>query len=413
MELGIVMERGKQTQLWIFGLRWQAIVERNALRQARRLARQMGANGWVLSGQNLPAVGLSQKRHPGDYDLLLSAAAFFAALHPGQQLAGLFRLPNQQFWFVAAQQGRVLVRGDYCFDELGAAQSFMASVLRDHPQMRVLEAEAGYQEWTELLTQIEQIERQATIEKARLRPRVRAPARLSGFALLMLFGAASTSYWLTNSAAQVQPAETPAMPENPLEEVLASEPRSILEPVLHHLYQLPVWVQGWQLHHADCNFQLGARSWRCVAEYQRDQQASLAVDVATFLAQQQWQEQAKMLDLDRVQIHKTILPQHSQSNPTSAHGVSLFQFLGQLQQKQLAFKQINYRHRGVILPQWDNRTQIKLVGPLRSAFLVFDLPLHVHWFQLRLQVRPQAKPDMRQSVLELHLEGAVDDRQTY
>src|SRR5699024_12612223 len=100
------------------------------------------------------------------------------------------------------------------------------------------------------------------------------------------------------------------------------------------------------------------------SEYQRDQQASLAVDVATFLAQQQWQEQAKMLDLDRVQIHKTILPQHSQSNPTSAHGVRLFQFLGQLQQEQLAFKQINYRHRGDILPQCDNRTQLKQVGPL-------------------------------------------------
>src|SRR5690625_2557697 len=130
MMLQLSDEWNHQEVVWAFGLRWYALLEANGKAQANRIIKELDAHSWVLSGEQICSVGLSNQRiRRQKQPVYIAAAAFFAYLNARQKVAAIIRLPTGQFWFVAAQQGRVLVRGDHCFNELEQAQAFMSSVL--------------------------------------------------------------------------------------------------------------------------------------------------------------------------------------------------------------------------------------------------------------------------------------------
>lgn len=408
MEHIFVAKIQQQEVFWVVGLRWYAVVEADAKNRAQRIAQQRGAHSWVLTGQSMCSVGLGRQRIARkERSAYIAGAAFFARIHAQQTVAAIIKLPSQQFWFVAAHKGQVLVRGDQCFEQLEQAQEFMASVLTDYPQMVALNELGAYLDWAFLFQKLTQVE--PLLTAARLQPcqwRMRSWMLWGVCLLVVAFG---YYQWLWRSAAQSAVVSSSALPDELAHELPLLPPWEILQPVLMHFYQLPVSHSGWWLIASQCDYVLAEQGWRCRAEYQRH---GPGADAETFLQQQQWERRAQALDLHTIQIAFPVYAvdlkeQHRTTVPT------LFQHLSQLQKIQPAFRTLQYRHRQDVLSQWQGRTSLRLQGPLRSVPLLFDLRAHVLWYRVELQVQPNRQPDLKTSQFEVLLKGAVDDAQIH
>jgi len=398
-------QRGQEV-VWFFGLRWHAVLEVNVKQQAQRLAKEMGALSWVLSGQTIRSVGLSsQKAQSRSKALHVAAAALFAAVYQEQSVAAIFKLPTGLFWFVAAQKGRVLVQGDHCFEAIEAAQNFMKTVLADHPQLGCLHTQEKYLNWSFLPAKALS---NAFLKQAALKKR---KSLLWGFSLSILVAVSILSV-LINWAGKEESTENSLQPTDlfaskKIEKILNKHPKAVLGPVLKFYYQLPVHALGWKLKESDCQFSIQEEGWLCDAQYQR---ADKAAEIDYFLEYLNWQPYAQVASLNEVQI---VFPSISIENKQweAQTPVTLFQFLSQLQKMQIAFQQLNYSYQENKLNHWQNRSQIRLKGPLRSGTLPLDLPLHVHWYDAKLKFINHMKPDLKKSQFELTLLGAVNDQQ--
>lgn len=394
---------------WLVGLRWYAVVEADAKTQAQRFAQQRGALSWVLSGQSMRSVGLSRQRVARKEEITyVAAAAFFAQIYAQQTVAAIIKLPNGQYWFVAAHKGQVIVRGDHCFAQLEQAQEFMRSVLADYPQMSDLNEHAPYMQWAFLFHNLAQL--QSFIERARLQPsrkRLR-PWVFWVFLLMCFFGGYYLWLWRGAKASVAAPLEILVQEQEEIVWPLVSAEK-MLAPVLLHLYRLPTHSLGWGLTHAECNYSLAQQAWLCQAEYERLEQR---VDTEEFLKQQQWEglAQAKSLDSLQIDFPSLPVPLEGWDAPTTP---TLFQLLSQLQSIQPAFSALHYRHQQDALRQWQNRTPIRLQGPLRSVPLVFELNVHVLWYRVELWVHSYKEPDLTNSQFEVLLKGAMDDAQIH
>jgi len=194
-----------------------------------------------------------------------------------------------------------------------------------------------------------------------------------------------------------------------LQPVLNLHPRSTLQPLLEFLYQLPAQSMGWGLRHVECQLSLEEKGWRCLADYHN---ASGAVDIEEFLFQQQWEELAQVVNLDAIQISfplQSLLPEPWEP-PTR---VTKLQFLSYLHKQQAAFSQLHYQPRQHLLSEWQSRTALQIYGPLRSAHLLYEAPVHIQWYRARLDLNQQVQPSLKHSQLGLTLEGAVDDAQLH
>lgn len=390
---------------WVVGLRWYAVVEADASTQAQRIAQQRGAQSWVLAGTSMCSVGLSRQRVARkDRSCPVAGAAFFAKMHAQQTVAAIIKLPTGRFWFVAAHRGQVLVRGDHCFEQLEQAREFMASVLVDYPQMQALSPQGDCLDWGYLASGGDRV--QADLLAARLRPRQRRirPWVLGLVALLCILG--GYYQWLWRGAMKPSVAVTADHAQDPEDRIPMISAKALLGPVLSHFYALPVQRDGWALTHSQCDYVRAVSGWQCQAHYERQASAGSAEQ---FLQQQQWEAYARALDLNAVQIDFPLYAvraekKHESTRPT------LFQLLSQLQKIQPAFSVLHYRHRQEGLRQWQQRTPIRLQGPLRSVPLVFDLTAHVLWYRAELRVQQNRQPDLATSQFEVLLEGAVDDK---
>lgn len=409
MMLQLSDEWNHQEVVWAFGLRWYALLEANEKAQANRIIKELDAHSWVLSGEQICSVGLSNQRiRRQKQPVYIAAAAFFAYLNARQKVAAIIRLPTGQFWFVAAQQGRVLVRGDHCFNDLEQAQAFMSSVLADNPKLGCLHAHAAYIEWDKLIAQPTPAD---CIEKTRLRPRQRINTRwLVGgvvLGLLLVFYYVWVG-WAAKQTLKSIEAKTEQSIDF-LQPVLNLHPRATLQPLLEFLYQLPAQSMGWVLRHAECQLSLEEKGWRCLADYHN---ASGAADIEEFLFQQQWEELAQVVNLDAIQISFPLqsLLLEPWEPPTR---VTKLQFLSYLHKQQAAFSQLHYQPRQQLLSEWQGRTALQIYGPLRSAHLLYEAPVHIQWYRARLDLNQQVQPSLKHSQLALTLEGAVEDAQLH
>lgn len=399
----------QQEIMWSFGLRWYALLEANERAQANRIVRETGTQSWVLTGGQICSVGLSEQRvRRKKGPVFVSAAAYFAQIYAQQQVAAIVELPIGKYWFVAAQQGRVLVRGDHCFTDLAQAQAFMASVLADNPKLGCLHPRVSYLQWQDLLEQTPPAE---WIQRATLQPR-RAMNRRWLVAVFCV-GLLMVIYYLwvgwAASHTVVAANDEAVPPPDPREQVLALHPQAVLAPVLEFLYELPAQAMGWSLQQAHCDLVPEHLVWHCAAQYQ---QAPGASDVEAFLNAQQWQSQAQMVDLQTFSIEFPEIRLGSQPWMAPSQ-VTLLQFLGYLHKQQAAFSNLSYQHRHQSLATWPGRTALQIQGPLRSAHLLYAAPVHIQWYQAVLRVQPPVQVGMQHSRLNLTLEGAVDDAQLH
>lgn len=399
----------QQAVVWSFGLRWYALLEANAQAQAYRLIKQLGAQSWVLTGEQMCSVGLSTQRvRRSGHPVYLAAAAFFARINKEQKVAAIIRLPTGHYWFAAAQKGRVLVRGDQCFERLEQAQSFMAEVLADNPKLRCLHGSTAYIDWSAL---IEPVAGGEWIEQTRLRPRQRIQRRrliaglLLGGGALLYYGAVG---WTARQAAGVLNKEVETAADHP-PLLLELHPRAVLQPLLEFLYTLPVHAQGWLLSHASCQLQQSLAGWHCTADYQKQQQSA---DAHYFLSQQDWETQIQVIDLDTIRVHFPVVALGSDRWAPVGQRTQL-QFLSYLHKQRVAFLSLSYQPKQWTLAEWPNRSPVRIQGPLRFAHLWYDAPAHIHWYRAVLQVHPPTELSLKHSQLHLTLEGAVDDASLY
>jgi len=405
LQLPDVIEQ--QEVVWSFGLRWYALLEANERAQAHRIVKEIGAQSWVLTGTQIGSVGLCDQRiRRKGQPVYLAAAAYFAHVYARQKAAAIIHLPSGEFWFVAAQQGRVLVRGDHCFTDLKQAQAFMAAVLTDNPKLRCLHPHSGCMSWLDLLALRPQTN---WIHQVSLQPRRRINLRwclgvlLIGIALVVYYLWVGWAATRTVSAADLEADSTP----DPVQPVLDLHPQAVLQPVLEFLYELPIRAMGWSLQQTQCQLAPEQLTWRCTAQYQ---QGADAIDVEGFLTAQQWQTQAQMVNLSTFRIDFPAVQVKTQrwNNPQS---VTLLQFLGYLHKQQTVFSDFTYQHREQSLAAWQGRTRIQIQGPLRSVHLLYEAPVHIQWHQVTLHVQPQVQLGLKSSRLNVVLEGAVDDEQ--
>src|SRR5690625_2650264 len=266
LQLPDVIEQ--QEVVWSFGLRWYALLEANERAQAHRIVKEIGAQSWVLTGTQIGSVGLCDQRiRRKGQPVYLAAAAYFAHVYARQKAAAIIHLPSGEFWFVAAQQGRVLVRGDHCFTDLKQAQAFMASVLADNPKLGCLHPRVSYLQWQDLLEQTPPAE---WIQRATLQPR-RAMNRRWLVAVFCV-GLLMVIYYLwvgwAASHTVVAANDEAVPPPDPREQVLALHPQAVLAPVLEFLYELPAQAMGWSLQQAHCDLVPEHLVWHCAAQYQ-------------------------------------------------------------------------------------------------------------------------------------------------
>lgn len=395
--------------VWSFGLRWYALLEANERAQAHRIVKEIGAQSWILTGTQIVSVGLSDQRiRRKGQPVYLAAAAYFAHLYARQKAAAIIHLPTGEFWFVAAQQGRVLVRGDHCFTDLEQAQAFMAAVLTDNPRLRCLHPHSGCMRWQDLLALTAQT---GWMQQVSLRARRRINLRwcvgalLTGVALVVYYLWVGWTATRTVSAADFDLDPAP----DPVQLVLDLHPQAVLQPVLEFLYKLPIQAMGWSLQQAECQLAPAQLAWQCTAQYQ---QGPGAIDVEGFLLTQQWQTQAQMVEFGtfRIDFPGVQVKTQSWTDPASS---TLLQFLGYLHKQQAVFSVLAYQHRQQSLAAWQGRTRLHIQGPLRSAHLLYQAPVHIQWYQVTLHVQPQVQLGLKNSRLNVVLEGAVDDAQLH
>ncbi|WP_033534462.1 hypothetical protein [Bordetella trematum] len=368
---------------WVYGLAWFAVLGSHAAGLARRRARQMRANRYVLGGVRAVAAGCA--RLPWRGRLFSAAQQVALQCAPGAVAAVL--PVSGRYWLVAVQDGAVQAGGDRLFTQHEEAQAALERLT------------SAWEVASHDPAAVEQALAAPPSPGARLR---RLSPGLAGCLLLVVLPLAVGGLAWRASQILVMPAAS----SPPVQASLPEAEPLCLGAVLDSLRRLPVQRVGWRLQQANCA--PAGRLWACRADYAAiDAQAMTAAFQAGLEAG--WRVSTP--GLDQIRLAWTAggqCPSAVQADARRMPPDALW--LRALQPWRQAFAEL-------WMGPWaaassDGKTApmsraLRFKGPLRSFFLPEWPVLGVRWQRLMLQLDPEQAITLRHSPLTVLLEGAL------
>ncbi len=368
---------------WVYGLAWFAVLGSHAAGLARRRARQMRANRYVLGGVRAVAAGCARLPWRGR----LFSAAQQVALHCAPNAIAAVLPVSGRHWLVVVQDGAVQAGGDQLFTQHAEALAALERLT------------SSWEASSRDPTAVEQALAAPPSAGARLR---RLSPGMAGWLVLVVLPLAAMGLAWRASQLFIVPV-TSSRPA----EVSAPEAEPLCLPaVLASLRQLPAQRVGWRLQQAIC--EPAGSVWACRAAYAAIDAQALS---ATFQAGLRTVWRFSTPNLDEIRLDWTAGGQCPPTATPEAGSQPLDAlWLRALQPWRQAFAELRMDPWAVVSAEGGAAPMsraLRLKGPLRSFFLPEWPVLGVHWQRLMLQLDPEQVVSARHSSLTVLLEGTL------
>lgn len=392
----------------VFGLSWQPVVGTVTAQQARLLAKQRKRKQWVIAGQHFFAVGLAAQRVRSKKSTpVFSAAACHALLHPKGWRAAIYRLEQSVYWLAVVQEGTPMSVGDKMFSSSEQAQAVLQRMKEQHVTLEgSLEVQSIHNFMSVVGTHDVKKTAMQTVKRSLLLPVL--------YSLPLLF---VVLWWHTESqpveAAMVLPDVDPYW-QHWQQRGLQPNGNAALQALLATWEHTPLDISGWQFKTVQCDAE--QKQWRCVYEYRAQHEKATAIGIEQNLPEA-WQ--VKTLQLDKAWLQAFIPYEVSEGKWLSAEQVRL-QLLSQLQPIRPAFTALRLGEPVALLsaaavsgkPNAHKYSPIysqslHFDGPMRSMALLQNMEEPLDWQRARLDHNPNAQVALKNSALQVSLQGVV------
>lgn len=409
----------------VFGLDWFAILGGTVSREVRRLARQQKASHVVYATDDAVSAGVISLATGKRSAVLYSAAQLVAQRFSTGVVALIVPLDHARWWLVAVHEGAVIARTDYVCTTLEAARSRLDLLRHAYPGLTLLNDD----EAASLLARLAD----AVHDDARLRiapgngwvPRRYYRLLLLALATYVFYQMGLLGDFFTlrdvhdSSDVSTDQAWSEALRELSAAHWVHGVAGST--DLLLSLYALPVQLEGWRLHNAECTAHVDL--WRCHADYGRDDPGT---DNDRFLGAAQPGWDVSFMPLEQARVRWRFSAAGRELSQTDLYNRSyiersVFSALQAIRPafasmtldapEQLAIPVPHDEHgqafiRPSDLPRYGMRA-LRIQAPLRSISLLLPHARSVAWRRVVLSVDPNVRPDLVRSRLNVNLQGVL------
>lgn len=389
----------------IFGLKWQPLSGQLNTQQIKHMSKQQKAKAWVVAGHTFMSLGLSSSRKPNK-KAVYAAAVCYAFLYPKGWHASIYQLNEQQYWLAVVHEGTPMSLGDVLFDDEQTAQAALLALTQQYPELPYTEQVHALNDFLALIAT-------HSLQKATLHFVSASSWRLVLLGCLLL----GALYWWHREPEPEQVLTTAPEVDSYLAVWQQKKPlphgKAALKQLLKAWEQIPLQLQDWQLHSAQCDGNQTAEYWLCQMRYDAVSQMATVQQVESLLPVG-WRIQDSSMQ-SVVLEHRIDFP-HVGSQWRSAEQVRL-QLLSQLQHIRPAFSVLSLADPSVLAsgarmtassryaPIFSQ--SLRFEGPLRSFVLLLDLDEALHWQRFALTYQPQRQPSLKSSALQVSLQGVI------
>lgn len=410
----------------VFGLDWFAILGGTLTREVRRIVRQQKATHAVHAGDHAVSVGVTALSGGKRSMPLYSAAQLVARQFSTGVVALIVPLDHNQWWFVAVHEGAVIARTDYVCASLDQARERVTQLRHAYPNLTLLndvQPEPSLSGLVEAVHADAELRRVAHGNYLVSRPYYALALFAVGVYVLHRAGLITVPFGDREPSSTVVVSAEDAWAEALRGLTSAHWVHGVAGSagVLLSLYTMPVQLEGWRLHQAECVAQ--DAKWNCHADYGRaDPETSN--DRLLSAAWTSWD--VSFTPLEQARIRWSFTSAGRAIGNTALHGAQYIErsVFSALQAIRPAFSQMNIdpperlpvpapvdEHGHAIpqppgLPQYRMRA-VRIQAPLRSVSLFLPHTQHIAWRRVALSFDPHVRPDLTHSRLSVTLQGVL------
>lgn len=392
-------------QSFAFGLSWYAVVGQVETQQVQLLAKRQKASAWVVAGHTFYSLGFSYSvyKHKSP---CYAAAVCFALMHPTGVKVAIYHHDDLGYWLVASQEGTPICHADQLFSDESEAKRAYIELTHGYPSLIDPPSVFPLSDFISALAT-------CPIQKSVLQPRSSSkPWKRILLVGVLLAGASWYGVPDTVKAIEVEPESDPYFSYWQQQRLVASN-QVALQALVSYWYQLPLVVANWKLEHVDCV--VSSQTWRCSQHYKP---GLVSATVSDFEQNKPSEWTIQNTELQQIVVQNTvpfIVDSEVVWRSKAQINVAL---LSQAQSIRSAFTTIRisdpqvffHKSQSVVTKQIFSpifTQKIQLVGPLRSMALLEDVDSALYWAKASLVIKEQAKSNLKNSVLQVTLQGDI------
>lgn len=268
-----------QKEALVCGLWWHTVLGKDAMRRARKLARQHKAQYMAQDADRPEGVGLLSRRAPGLATSVThySAALILASMYPKGVVLACLQLSATQWWVVGIQEGKVLQATDRILDRIEDRDELLHGLVERFGAQALICGD-GHEEAQEVFSfEAVLAHRKAAHQLKRVigprwQPGARWPLVMGGAAALTVAARLGWDHVVDRRVPPEPPLVAEPVLEQPsAEDVFAAQtwvlPNASWPVLLDAVTALPLWLGGWRFQQARCAPQ--HRQWSCQVQYER------------------------------------------------------------------------------------------------------------------------------------------------
>lgn len=391
---------------FLFGLHWQPVVGHISTQQARQVCKYKKAKGWVIAGQTFFSIGLTNQRLKVKKNIYV-AAVCYATLYPRGLHAAIYKIDDTHFWLIAVQEGTPIQQSDKLYPNSHEAQTALFLLAEKYAQMNYVSDALPL---SNLLGSLAP----RSIPKALIQSYTTKRWQILAV-LIMLLGGVYVYGWQWRvpavEAAVVEPEIDPYL-QHWNNQSISAHNHAALHSLLTHWHHMPLYLAQWRLDQIECVAL--TKKWQCQHSYTPLTAMATVMDFERVLPDL-WA--ITDVSLQKITV-KSVAEIELSAQPIwrSKEKVNL-QLLSQLQHIRSAFTNLKITEPQSLLsrapvltnPSFSAIFSQKLYfqGPLRSLVLLSDFDDALYWKKASLKYIPQAKPSLKNSMLQADLQGVI------
>lgn len=386
----------------LFGLSWQSIVGQLQPPQLKQLLKKRQANHWVVAGHTFTALGCKHKRITLKKELY-SAAVCYALLFPRGLHAAIYKINDTLYWLTGCQEGTPMSRADVLFADAESAGAALEQLTQQYADLHV---SASFEELSDFFALIAA----RSLQKAEMQ----TLKKLSWHPVALVIACAGALVWWQFiepgrvEAAAVEPEIDPYLHYWESRQIQPNGTDALLQ-VLQHWEQLPLRLAAWQLQDSHCVAERAV--WQCSHRYAALTDMATAAGLEAALPTG-WAIQEVSLQQAQLQSEVTFINGQHRWRSGAEIRTGL---LSRLQHIRSAFQSLRLGEPANLAPGISAPTyyapiysqSLQFEGPLRSAALLTHLEEALHWQKAVLSYRAETQPSLKNSALQISLQGVI------
>ncbi len=387
----------------VCGLRWIPVLGASATQQARTLCKEQSAKAWVVTGRHFSSVGLSATiLRPKQ--VYVSAAVCFATLFPRGVQAAIYTLDDQRYWLIAAHEGTPLRHGDAVFKSLEQAQHRVQQLRRHHTTLVLQPEVQPIQVLLPLLT-----------PNLRFKAQLHAQRSRRWAVVVVVMSLLSLAYWGYVPSVSVAAVEAEPVID-PYEHYWQQQARPAshyvaLQALLEHWQLLPLELAAWRLTESVCQIQ--AQDWLCLHGFKPKEEGATVLD---FQAKQSQDWHLVQADLQTIQVQARVgfalaERQWQPGQTVQSQVLAQFQTVRPALQSIKLHEPVRYVDKSMantgmgFSPIFEHGFSVQ--APLRSLTMLLNFGEFFYWEKAALVVNHQVRASLKQSALQVQLQGVT------